>query len=69
MQLKKPGPEHVYFVNTYNNLGVLHSELGETDQAKDYYKRALEIQLKKLGPGHVDFATCCNNLGNLHRTL
>ena len=41
---------------SYNNLGTLHSELGETDEAKDYYKRALEIQLKNLGQQHVDVA-------------
>ena len=53
----------------YSNRGVLHSELGETDEAKESYKRALEIQLKNLGPEHVDVAKSYNNLGVLHSDL
>ena len=53
----------------HSNRGVLHSELGETDEAKECYKRALEIQSKNLGPEHIDVATSCNNLGTLHRAL
>ena len=38
--------------------------MDQTDQAKDNYKRALEIQLKKLGPEHVHVASTYNSLGN-----
>ena len=47
----------------------MHSRLGETDQAKDYHNRALEIGLKKLGPEHVRVASSYNNLGNLQSAL
>ena len=69
IQMKKLGPEHVDVASSYNNLGTLHSDLGDTDEAKDCYKRALEIRLKKLGPEHVDVATSYNNLGTLHSDL
>ena len=48
------GHEHVDVAKSYNNLGTLCHALGETDEAKDCYKRALEIQQKKLGHEHVD---------------
>ena len=69
IQMKQLGPEHVDVARSYNNLGSLHSDLGDTDEAKDCYKRALEIRLKKLGPEHVDVASCYNNLGILHKAL
>ncbi|PFX13369.1 Nephrocystin-3 [Stylophora pistillata] len=53
----------------YSKLGIVHKELGKTDQAKDYHNHALEIRLKRLGPDHVDVAASYNNLGNLHSDL
>ena len=41
--VKKLGPKNVDVASSYNNLGTLHSVLGEADEAKDCYKRALEI--------------------------
>ncbi|CAH3136870.1 unnamed protein product, partial [Pocillopora meandrina] len=67
IQMKKLGPEHVDVASSYNNLGTLHKALGDTDEAKDCYKRALDIRLKKLGPEHVDVASSYNNLGTLHK--
>ena len=48
----------------YNRLVDALSEMDETDQAKDNYKRALEIQLKKVGPEHVHVPSTYNSLGN-----
>ncbi|XP_066030799.1 uncharacterized protein [Pocillopora verrucosa] len=69
IQMKKLGPEHVDVASSYNNLGTLHSDLGDTDEAKDCFKRALEIQMKQLGPEHVHVANSYNNLGILHNRL
>ena len=41
--VKKLGPKNVDVASSYNNLGTLHSVQGEADEAKDCYKRALEI--------------------------
>ena len=38
--MKQLGPEHVDVARCYNNLGTLHEVLGDTDGAKDCYKRA-----------------------------
>ena len=38
------GAKHIDVAKSYNNLGVVHQELGELEQAKDYHQRALEIQ-------------------------
>ncbi|CAH3169798.1 unnamed protein product, partial [Pocillopora meandrina] len=69
MSLGKGIPEASNRALSYNNLGTLHTALGDTDEAKDCYKRALEIKMKQLGPEHVDVASSYNNLGNLHSDL
>jgi len=40
--------------------------MGNHQQAKEYYERALSIQLKKLGEEHTDLARTLHNSGNLH---
>ena len=66
---KKLGAEHVNVATCYFSLGNLHHTLGETDQAKDYHKHALEITLKKLGPEHVDVAHSYHKLGSIYNGL
>ena len=53
----------------YINLGTVHHDLGDLEQAKENYERALTFCLKKLDPDHLNVATCYNNLGNVHKTL
>ena len=48
---------------SYYNLGLVYDNLGNYEQAKEYYHRDLAITLKQLGPEHVDVATSYNNLG------
>ena len=62
-------PQYFNVATLYNNLGLVHSDLGDLEQAKDYHERALDINLKKLGPEHVNVATAYNNLGNVHSKL
>ena len=50
-------------------MGNLHSHLGEHQQAKEYYERALSIKLNKLGPDHVDIARTYQNMGTLQYVL
>lgn len=49
VQLKELGGEHVDVARTYNNLGVIHKNLGDFDQAKEYYQRTLS-HLSSLVP-------------------
>jgi len=54
--MEKLGPEHTDVARTLHNLGNLHSAMGNHQQTKEYYERALSIQPKKLGLEHTDVA-------------
>ena len=54
---------------TYNELGIVHTYLGDLQQAKQYHEHALDIDIKQLEPNHVDVAASYNNLGSVHRDL
>jgi len=43
IELKKLGPKHIDVATTYNNLGVVQREMGNLQQAKEYYGRALVL--------------------------
>ena len=61
--------DHSDVTYIYHWLGVIHKAIGDHDQAKEYYERALSVQLNKLGPHHVDVAKTYHNMGNLHHHL
>ena len=50
-------------------MGVVHDNLGNYDQAKDYHELALNSREKNLGPEHVHVATSYHNLGLVHDNL
>ena len=54
---------------SYNDLGVVHSKLGDFEKAKEYHELALSIDHKKLGPENVEVATSWNNLALVHEQL
>ena len=56
-------------INAYGYIGTVHHSLGDLQQAKECYNRALTIGMKKLGPEHVDVAESYNNLGSVHYGL
>ena len=62
-------PDHLEEAAIIHDMGTLHKDLGDHQQAKEYYERALSIQLKKLGPDHVDVARTYHNMGTLHCDL
>ena len=57
IRIKQLGPNHVDVASSYNSLGALHKDLGDLQQAKQYYERALDIKIKQLGQDPVD-VTC-----------
>ena len=65
----KTVPDHLEEAGIIQNMGILHKHLGDHQQAKEYYERALSIQLNKLGPDHVDVTKTYHNMGNLHHYL
>ena len=65
----KTVPDHSIEAGIIHNMGILHKHLGDHQQAKEYYERALSIQLNELGPDHVDVARTYHDMGNLHKHL
>jgi len=47
-----------------NNLGSLHGQRGEIDEARDLFQQALEVKQSALGPNHLDVGIAWSNLGN-----
>ena len=45
------GEEHADVAATYNNLGTVHQALGQYNEAKDYYEKALIIREKDFRRG------------------
>ena len=50
-------------------MGILNYDLGEHQQAKEYYERALSIKLNDLEPDHVDVASKYRWLADVQRVL
>jgi tetratricopeptide (TPR) repeat protein len=46
------GPDHTSTLTTVNNLGLLYSDQGRLNEAKEMYQRALTGYEKALGPDH-----------------
>ncbi|CAH3183947.1 unnamed protein product [Porites lobata] len=63
------GDQNVNVASGYNNLALIHQDLGDLEQAKEYHQRGLAIQLKKLGAEHVSVATSYGNLASIHQDL
>ncbi|CAF0878688.1 unnamed protein product [Rotaria sordida] len=54
---------------TYNNMGCLYDDMGNTKRAFKYQKKAYNIRQKLLPSTHPDLATSLNNLGRIHQIL
>ncbi|MCZ7669410.1 MAG: tetratricopeptide repeat protein [Chloroflexi bacterium] len=63
------GPDHPDTAQSLNNLGALHSAMGNLSEARPFYERALAIREQALGSDHPDTARSLNNLGALHRAM
>ena len=42
------GENHCDVAASYNNLAIVHSDLGQYSEAKEYYEKALMIKKKDL---------------------
>ena len=57
------GTEHPDTAASYNNIGLVYSNLGDYDTALEYYLKALAVQENVLGTEHPDTAISYNNIG------
>ena len=60
------GVEHVDTATSYNNIGLVYSDLADYDKALEYYHKALAIQENVLGKNHPDTANSYNNIGAVY---
>ena len=69
-KLEEQNPENrivmTYKAGTLNNLGVLLSEMGKTEDAKEIYGQALKLQEEIYGLEHPQVAQTLNNLALLY---
>ena len=63
--LKIASPNHLELGNAYYNLGLAHSELNEKLDAKQCFRRALEIYSQQLEPSNEKLAMVSHKLSNL----
>ncbi len=59
--------DSVLLASNYNNLGIIHNRLGQYEQAKSNYIKALNLN-KNLPTNQAGLASNYNNLGLLYRT-
>ena len=56
------GAEHKHTLTILNNLGNLHSDLGNETESAHFYEKAFEKRIETLGEGHPDTVRTMNNL-------
>ena len=69
VRIRLLGDQNVDVASGYNDLALIHQDLGDLEQAKEYQQRGLAIQRKKLGAEHVSVATSFGNLASIHKAL
>ena len=60
---------HLDIAMSYHNVGYVYGELGEHEQALEYYLKVLAIQEKILSKNHPDIATTYDNIGYEYERL
>ena len=63
------GEDHSNVATSYNNLALVYKRLGEYNQAKQLYEKALTIRKKIFGEDHADVATSYNGLASVYNRL
>jgi len=63
------GEHHEKVAGSYNNLGSVYQDLGQYNEAEEYYEKALIIRKTIFGEEHDDVGTSYHNLGNLYQDL
>ncbi len=52
-KFKSLGIHHVAVLSTYNNIGLVHEQLGNFQKALEIDEKTLDIDIKSLGWAHV----------------
>jgi tetratricopeptide (TPR) repeat protein len=62
------GRDHPATASAYNNVGLMHKQLGDFDASRNSYRTALKIYKATVGVDHASYASILHNLGNLNRS-
>ena len=71
MEIRKEvlGEKHPDTAMSYNNIGNVYYNLGDYNEALEYFNKALEIKKEVLGEKHANIASSYLNIGNLYYKL
>jgi tetratricopeptide (TPR) repeat protein len=62
------GESHPATAAAHNNVGLLHKQLGQFDEARFAYKTAMKLYKQTVGTDHHSYASALHNLGTLNRS-
>eukprot|EP00957_Ditylum_brightwellii_P094821 7220945-Ditylum_brightwellii.AAC.1 len=63
------GTEHPATASAHNDVGLMHKALGEWEESRSSYHKALRLYAMIVGKDHASYAAALNNLGNLDRAM
>ena len=63
------GEKHASTATSYNNVGAVYYNLGDYDNALDYFNKSLSIRLEVFGGHHPNVAQSYNNIGLVYANL
>jgi CHAT domain-containing protein/Tfp pilus assembly protein PilF len=66
---KNLGEYHLYYARSLNNIGVAYYNIGDYQNAIDYFEQALKIKKLILGEEHLDNASSLNNIANTYKNI
>jgi tetratricopeptide (TPR) repeat protein len=53
----------------YHQFGWIKDDLGEYEEAIEFYEKSIAIKQQSLHPNHPDVATSYNNIGNVYQNM
>jgi CHAT domain-containing protein/tetratricopeptide (TPR) repeat protein len=65
----KYDPKHNFYANTLNGIAILYYTLGKFENAKEYFKKSLEVKKLIYGTDHSEFASTLNNLASVEYAI
>ena len=68
-QIRERRPNHLFVASLYCELGELHFNLSDHQQAKEYFELALSIEVNELGAHHIVVARMYHNIGALKQQI
>lgn len=60
------GKEHPSYINTNNNIAIIHKKMGDTDKALSIFEKTLQTWIKAYGNEHPSVAFSYSNIGQVY---